>query len=126
MPGPSFAPFLGAVGLLFMAFGMVAGGLWVVVGGLILAYMAWKDATKNQKLVEIDGLTPAQRFFVGYGQSWCANERPENMRMRAMTDPHSPGKTRTNGVVVNMPEFQEAFHCKTGQPMAPEKRCRVW
>ena len=96
------------------------------IGGLILSYMAWKDATKNQTLVEIDGLTPEQRFFVGYGQSWCSNERPENMRMRAMTDPHSPGRWRTNGVVVNMPEFQKAFACKTGQPMAPEKRCRVW
>jgi predicted metalloendopeptidase len=46
--------------------------------------------------------------------------------MRATIDPHSPEKYRTNGVVTNMLEFQEAFHCKTGAPMAPEKRCRVW
>jgi putative endopeptidase len=96
------------------------------VGGLILAYMAWKDDTKNLKLEPIQGFTPDQRFFIGYGQSWCSNERPEALRMRAMTDPHSPAKYRTNGVLSNMPEFQEAFHCKTGQPMAPEKRCRVW
>ncbi len=96
------------------------------VGGLVLAYMAWKDETKNQNLLPIQGLTPDQRFFVGYAQSWCGNERPEVLRMRAMTDPHSPGRWRTNGVVINMPEFQQAFQCKTGQPMAPEKRCRVW
>ena len=96
------------------------------VGGLILAWMAWKDETANQKLAPIDGLTPEQRFFVGYAQSWCGNVRPESARMRAMTDPHSPGQWRTNGVVINMPEFQQAFSCKAGQPMAPEKRCRVW
>lgn len=96
------------------------------IGGLILSYMAWKDDTKNQKLEPIQGLTPEQRFFIGYGQSWCSNERPEALRMRATVDPHSPAKYRTNGVLSNMPEFQEAFHCKTGQPMAPEKRCRVW
>ena len=96
------------------------------IGGVILAYMAWQDETKNQKLQPIEGLTPEQRFFVGYGQSWCGATRPEAARMRAMTDPHSPGKWRTNGVVINMPEFQKAFSCKTGQPMAPEKRCRVW
>jgi endothelin-converting enzyme/putative endopeptidase len=96
------------------------------VGGLILAYMAWKQKTRKQKLEPIDNLTPEQRFFVGYGQSWCTNARPEVMRMRALADPHSPGKYRTNGVVTNMPEFQEAFHCTTGQPMAPAKRCRVW
>jgi endothelin-converting enzyme/putative endopeptidase len=96
------------------------------LGGLMLAYMAWKQETTIQKLKPIDELTPAQRFFVGYGQSWCGSQRPENARMRAKTDPHSPEKYRTNGVVSNMPEFQQAFSCKTGQPMAPEKRCRVW
>jgi putative endopeptidase len=98
------------------------------LGGVILAYMAWQDATKTQRLKPIQDLTPEQRFFVGYAQSWCTNQRPEVSRMRAMTDPHSPPKYRTNGVVRNMPEFQEAFHCKTGQPMAPAPadRCRVW
>ena len=96
------------------------------LGGLILAWMAWKEDTKGQKLEPIEGLTPEQRFFVGYAQSWCTNSRPEILRMRATTDPHSPDRYRTNGVVVNLPEFQQAFQCKAGQPMAPEKRCRVW
>ncbi len=96
------------------------------IGGLILAYMAWREETYGQKLPAIEGLTPEQRFFIGYGQSWCSNQRPEVMRMRAMTDPHSPPKHRTNGVVRNMPEFQGAFKCKTGEAMAPAERCRVW
>jgi putative endopeptidase len=96
------------------------------VGGLILAYMAWKDDTKGQKLQPIDELTPEQRFFVGYGQSWCSNEREENKRLRATVDPHSPEKYRTNGVVSNMPEFQEAFHCKPQSAMVNQNRCRVW
>jgi len=96
------------------------------IGGLILAWMSWKEESKGQQLGPIDDLSPEQRFFVGYAQSWCGDTRPEASRMRAMTDPHSPGKWRTNGVVSDMPEFQEAFHCKTGQPMAPVNRCRVW
>ena len=95
------------------------------LGGLMLAYMAWKEDTKNQKLDPIDGLTPEQRFFVGYGQSWCGHVRDESKRLRATIDPHSPEKYRTNGVVSNMPQFQEAFHCKVG-PMVNANRCRVW
>jgi endothelin-converting enzyme/putative endopeptidase len=96
------------------------------LGGLLLAYMAWKQDTKSQKLDPIDALTPDQRFFVGYAQSWCGSTRDADKRLRATTDPHSPDKYRTNGVVSNVPEFQQAFQCKTGAPMAPAKRCRVW
>jgi putative endopeptidase len=96
------------------------------LGGLILAWMAWKDQTKGQTLVDRDGLTPEQRFFVGYAQWACENVRPEDLRANAITDPHSPGKYRVNGLVVNMPEFQKAFSCKAGQPMVKENRCRVW
>lgn len=98
------------------------------LGGTILAYIAWKDATKDLPLQDRDGLTPDQRFFVGLAQWACENDRPEDLRVRAMTDPHSPGKYRINGVVVNMPEFGAAFACKAGQPMVkpPEKVCHVW
>ena len=97
-------------------------------GGTILAYMAWKDATKDKKLEDRDGLTPDQRFFVGLAQWACENNRPENLRVNAKTDPHSPGKYRINGVVVNMPEFRKAFSCKQGQPMVKpaEQVCHVW
>ena len=84
------------------------------LGGTILAYIAWKDATKGKKLSRCDGLTPDQRFFVGFAQWACENERPEDKRARAITDPHSPAKYRVNGVVVNMPEFGTAFGCKAG------------
>ena len=96
------------------------------LGGLLLAYMAWKADTAGQNLQPIDNLTPEQRFFIGYGQSWCTNERDETKRLRATVDPHSPEKYRTNGVVSNMPEFQQAFHCKPGSPMVRANACRVW
>jgi putative endopeptidase len=98
------------------------------LGGEILAYFAWKDATKDKNHQPVDGLTPEQRFFIGFAQWDCANERPEDLRVRAQTDPHSPAEFRINGVVVNMPEFAEAFSCKASQPMVKpaDKVCRVW
>jgi putative endopeptidase len=98
------------------------------LGGEILAFMAWKDATKDKTLHPIDDLTPEQRFFIGFAQWDCANMRDEDLRVRAVTDPHSTAQYRINGVVVNMPEFSRAFSCKVGQPMvkAPEKVCKVW
>jgi endothelin-converting enzyme/putative endopeptidase len=98
------------------------------LGGTILAYVAWKGATKGTSLQDRDGLTPDQRFFVGFAQWACENQRPENQRVNAITDPHSPAKYRINGVVVNMPEFGQAFGCKAGQPMVKpsDKVCRVW
>ena len=98
------------------------------LGGEILAWMAWKDVTKDKNLLPIDGLTPEQRFFVGFAQWDCANMRDEDLRVRAITDPHSSAQYRINGVVVNMPEFVHAFSCKAGQPMVspPDKVCRVW
>ncbi len=96
------------------------------LGGEILAYIAWKDAAKDKKLEPADGLTPEQRFFVGFAQWACSNDRPELLRVRALTDPHSPSRYRINGVAVNMPQFQEAFQCKPGQPMVREDRCKVW
>ncbi len=96
------------------------------LGGLILAWMAWKDQTANQHLENAQGLTPEQRFFIGYAQWACENTRPEDLRANAITDPHSPGRYRVNGLMVNMPEFQQAFSCRAGQPMVSEHRCRVW
>ena len=96
------------------------------LGGTILAYMAWKDATRDQSLHPADGLTPDQRFFVGMAQWACGDERAESKRVHAITDPHSPEEYRINGVVSNMPEFATAFSCKLNQPMVREKACRVW
>ena len=98
------------------------------LGGLILAYSAWKAHVANTTLQPMDGLTPEQRFFVGFAQWDCGDARPEYKRVHARTDPHSPSAYRINGVVVNMPEFQKAFACKPGQKMTrPEaERCKVW
>jgi putative endopeptidase len=96
------------------------------IGGTLLAYIAWKKQTEGRTLDPSDGFTPDQRFFVGMAQWACENERPENLRVSAITNPHSPGFARINGVVSNMPEFQKAFSCKAGQPMVHTPTCRVW
>jgi putative endopeptidase len=104
------------------------------LGGMVLALAAWQmevgEATANSKVLpaefKADGLTPLQRFFVGNAQWACENTRPEQLRLHARTDPHSPGRWRVNGLVANLPEFQQAFACKPGQPMAPLKRCKIW
>ena len=99
-------------------------------GGLRIAYAALMQtlAEEGPGAVDkkIDGYTPAQRYFIGFGQVWCENTREQTARMRAMTDPHSSGQWRTNGTVQNFDEFGKAFGCKVGQPMMPENACRVW
>ena len=74
----------------------------------------------------IDGFTPDQRFFIGMAQWACENTRPENERLMAATNPHSPGQYRINGVVANLPQFAEAFQCKAGQPMVRARICKIW
>ena len=98
------------------------------LGGTLIAYLAWQKAVakSGQKLQPVDGFTPEQRFFIGFGQWACENNRPENQRVSALTDPHSPGKYRINGIVANLPEFARAFSCKPGQPMVREKVCKIW
>jgi endothelin-converting enzyme/putative endopeptidase len=97
------------------------------LGGTLLAYIAWKDAVASQKLEPMDGFTPDQRFFIGFAQWACENNRPENERVNAITNPHSPGKYRVNGIVSDLPQFWQAFQCKDGDPMVRgAKACKVW
>jgi len=96
------------------------------LGGTLLAYIAWKEATKNQTLQPVDGLSPDQRFFVGMAQWACGDERTESKRANAITNPHSPEEYRINGVVSNMPEFGKAFACRAGQPMVRAQQCKIW
>jgi len=96
------------------------------LGGTILAYIAWKNATRGMNLTPVDGFTPDQRFFIGAAQWACGYERPESKRLHAITDEHSPDEYRINGVVSNMPEFGKAFSCKQGDPMVRADVCRVW
>ncbi len=97
-------------------------------GGLRISLMALHQKMQQAGAMEkaIDGFTPDQRFFISFGQIWCQNVTPEQSRLRALTDPHSPGQYRVNGVVSNMPEFQKAFGCKPGDAMVRENACHVW
>jgi endothelin-converting enzyme/putative endopeptidase len=95
-------------------------------GGVRVAYMALMERLAGRPAEKIDGFTPQQRLFLGYAQIWCQNITEEGARVRALTDPHSPGRWRVNGVVQNMPEFQKAFACQAGQPMVSAPACRVW
>lgn len=90
-----------------------------------LEHLITEDKT-GKPVRKIDGYTPEQRFFLGFGRVWCEKRRPETSRMRVLTDPHSPGKYRVDGTVENMPEFQKAWSCKAGQPMVAENACHVW
>jgi len=94
-------------------------------GGVRIALMALLNTIGGTEK-KIDGFTPEQRLFLAFGQVWCVNEREAALRMQVKTNPHAPGKQRVNGVVQNMPEFQRAFSCQTGQPMVSANACRVW
>ncbi len=95
-------------------------------GGIHLAYMVLMDDLAKHTLPTKDGFTPQQQFFLGYAQIWCENTTEQSSRMQALTNPHSPGEFRVNGVVQNLPEFEKAFSCKTGDPMVSANPCRVW
>jgi putative endopeptidase len=98
------------------------------IGGLTIAYQAFQKTAQFKGGQKIDGFTPSQRFFLGYAQIWRSNQRPEALRQQIQTDPHSPGQYRTNGPLMNMPEFYEAFGCKDGNKMvrAQADRSRIW
>ena len=95
-------------------------------GGARIALIALMHVLAGNMPGKVDGFTPEQRYFLSFGQIWCANERPEAVRLQVQTDPHSPPRYRVIGTVQNMPEFQKAFSCKAGQPMAKPNACRVW
>ena len=98
------------------------------LGGLSLAYRAYKIATEGKDVPVIDGLTGDQRFFLAWAQVWRSQQREENYRNRLRTDSHSPEEYRTNGVVRNMDEWYEAFNVTPEDDLylRPEERVRIW
>jgi putative endopeptidase len=99
------------------------------LGGLAVAYQAYEHSLAGKpRPANIDGLTPEQRFFLAYAQVWRELVRPEQARVWATTDPHSPGRWRTIGPLSNLPEFAQAFGCKSGDAMVrPDSvRVRIW
>jgi len=96
------------------------------IGGASIAFGAMKKAIAGKKPTKIDGFTPEQRFFLSFAQIWRNNARPEAMKLRINTDPHSPGEFRCIGTVSNMPEFAQAFGLKEGDPMVRAERAKIW
>lgn len=98
-------------------------------GGLRIAFLALTQAlTAQGKTAEdkIDGFTEEQRYFLSFAQDWCQNQNLRSARQAASADPHSPGRWRVNGALVNFGEFGKAFQCTKGAPMYPMETCRVW
>jgi len=98
------------------------------LGGLSIAYGALEKALAGKPHTKIDGFTPEQRFFLSFAQIWRSNIRPEALKLRINTDPHSPGIFRCNGPLSNMAEFEQAFSLKDADPMmrAPADRAKIW
>ena len=98
------------------------------LGGLAIAYKAWKLALGGAQSPVIDGLTGEQRFFLSYAHSWRNKNRPEEVRRRIATDPHSPDEFRCNQIVRNVPEFYQAFGVSQSDELwlAVHERVRIW
>ena len=97
-------------------------------GGLQVAYAAFKNATKNNPLPVIDGLTADQRFFLAYAGVWAGNITEAEIRNRTKSDPHSLGRWRVNGALPHIDAWYEAFGIKEGDKMyiPKEKRLQLW
>ena len=98
------------------------------LGGLTIAIKAYELSLGGKAAPVIDGLTGAQRLFMGWAQCWRQKMRPEEVRRRVATDPHSPDEFRCNQVVRNLNEFYEAFSVKQSDALyLPEsERIRIW
>jgi len=97
-------------------------------GGLQISYQAFKNATKNAPLAEVDGFTPEQRFFLAYSGVWAGNIRDEQIRVYTKSDPHSLGRWRVNGALPHINAWYEAFGITENDPLylVPEKRASIW
>ena len=98
------------------------------LGGLIIAYAALQSRLEGNEQTKIDGFTPEQRFFLSWAQAWRTNYRDEGLKLQLNTDPHSPGKFRTNGPLSNLAEFHEAFGCTKENQMvrSGEEHVNIW
>ena len=98
------------------------------LGGLTIAYKAYEISLGGKQPAQIDGYTGAQRFFMGWAQSWRGKYRPEEVRRRIATDPHSPDEFRCNQIVANLSEFYDAFSVgdKDKHFMPANERVRIW
>jgi len=97
-------------------------------GGLQVSFQAFKKATANAPLGNLEGFTPEQRFFLAYANVWAGNVRPEEIQKRTKSDPHSLGKWRVDGALPQIQAWYDAFGIKVGDPMfvPVEKRVSIW
>jgi putative endopeptidase len=98
------------------------------IGGIAIAYDAFKLTKAGQDTAKIDGLTPDQRFFLSFAQTWRKKVTDESLRQQVLTDPHSPGIYRVLGPLMNFTPFYNAFDVKEGDKMyVPEaSRIKIW
>ncbi|MCD0487733.1 M13 family metallopeptidase [Pedobacter sp. MC2016-14] len=98
------------------------------IGGVAIAYQAFKNTAQGKGNTKIDGFTPDQRFFLGFAQVWRIKLRDEKLRMQVNTDPHSPAIFRVNGSLSNTDAWYKAFDIKPGDKLyRPEtERAKIW
>ncbi len=97
-------------------------------GGLLLGLDAFKDTDQYKAGKPISGLTPLQRYFLGYALGWLTQQREESLRQHLLSDVHAPAKWRVLGPLSNIPDFHTAFGVGPGKPMwrSPESQVKVW
>ena len=98
------------------------------LAGVTIGYKAYQMSLDGKVAPVIDGLTGNQRFFMGYAQVWRSKSREDALRAQLLSDPHSPGEFRVNGIVGNVDAFYQAFDVKEGDKMylKPEDRVQIW
>lgn len=98
------------------------------LGGLTVAYRAYQNSLGGKTAPVIDGFTGEKRLFIGWSQVWRNKSRDEALRQMLITDPHSPGMYRVQGILSNMPEFYQAYDVKAGDGMyrPAEQRVKIW
>lgn len=98
------------------------------LGGIVIGLDAFKKTDQYKEGKSINGLTPMQRFFLGYALGWLGQDRKEALSSQILTNEHAPGFMRVNGPFTDVPEFYEAFHIRKGDKMwlDPDKRVKIW
>jgi len=98
------------------------------LGGLEVAWDAFKLTPQGASKEPRDGFTPEQRFFLSFAQTWRTQQRPQALRLQVQSNEHAPAKFRVDGPVSNLPPFADAFACKPGDAMlrAPAARVDIW
>jgi putative endopeptidase len=98
------------------------------LGGIVIGLDAFKKTEQYKEGKTINGLTPVQRYFLGYSLGWLGQDRKESLLSQVLTNEHSPGFMRVNGPFTDVPEFYEAFGIKKGDKMwlDPDKRVKIW